>query len=219
MSYLPCIELEPADSADAAVIWLHGLGASGHDFEAIVPELKLPPDHRIRFIFPHAPSIPITINGGFVMPAWYDIMDMDIERKVDKQQLQTSADALNALIEREIARGIDSRRIVIAGFSQGGAVAYQSALSFTKPLAGLLALSTYFATASSITPSDANKDLTVYIFHGSNDPMVAESQGQMAYKTLLTMGYKAEYKNYPMEHAVCPAEIDDIANCLKLLLR
>ena len=125
MSYLPCIEVEPKTSANACVIWLHGLGADGHDFEPIVPELNLPETAAIRFIFPHAPSIPVTINGGMVMPAWYDILEMNIERSVDEKQLLQSADAVRALIDREIERGIDNSRIIIAGFSQGGAVGYQ----------------------------------------------------------------------------------------------
>lgn len=130
MHYLPAVEVEPTSPATAAVIWLHGLGADGHDFVPIIPELGLPPDHGIRFIFPHAPDMPVTVNGGYVMPAWYDILEIDLDRKVDVAQLQASAREVGKLIEREIARGIPSERIVIVGFSQGGAVAYQAALSY-----------------------------------------------------------------------------------------
>ena len=147
MDYLPCIEVEPQRPADAAVIWLHGLGADGHDFEPIVSELRLPDSAAIRFIFPHASSISVTINNGMVMPAWYDILDMSIEKKVDEEQLLISSEKITALIDREIERGIDSSRIVIAGFSQGGSVGYQTALAYPEPLAGLLAMSTSFATS------------------------------------------------------------------------
>ena len=149
-SYLTCVEIEPSTAATASVLWLHGLGADGHDFEPIVPELRLPRDAGVRFVFPNAPAIPVTINGGMVMPAWYDILALDIGRHVDEQQLRQSADAVAALVDREIERGIDSRRIVVAGFSQGGAVAYQLALSDPRPLAGLLVLSAYFPTARTI---------------------------------------------------------------------
>ena len=137
MDLLPCIEVEPRDysatglserEADAAVIWLHGLGASGHDFEPIVPQLHLPEKMAVRFVFPHAPNIPVTINGGFVMPAWYDILALDVERKINEQQFHDSVKATVALIERELERGIASERIVLAGFSQGGAIAYHAAL-------------------------------------------------------------------------------------------
>ena len=151
---LRCVEIEPSAQATASVIWLHGLGASGHDFEPIVPELQLPADLAVRFIFPHAPQIPVTVNGGMVMPAWYDILAMDIDRKVDEAGVLASADAVDALIKQEIARGIPSERIIIAGFSQGGAVAYQAALRHPQPLAGLLTLSTYCLLYTSPSPRD-----------------------------------------------------------------
>ncbi|TQV72704.1 carboxylesterase [Exilibacterium tricleocarpae] len=215
MTYLPCVEIEPATPATAAVIWLHGLGANGHDFEPIVPELKLPATLPVRFVFPHAPSIPVTINGGAVMPAWYDILEMTIDRKIDEAQILRSAAAVTALIEREIERGIPSNRIVVAGFSQGGAVAYQAALSCSRPLAGLMALSTYFATHQSINPSEANHRLPIHIYHGVYDPVVPETLGRRAHDLLLGMGYTTDYKNYPMEHAVCPAQITDMSQWLQ----
>lgn len=218
MSYLPAVEIEPATPATAAVIWLHGLGADGHDFEPIVPELRLPPELAVRFIFPHAPTIPVTINGGYVMPAWYDILEMDIDRKVDVAQLEASANEINKLIEREIARGIPSERIVIAGFSQGGAVGYQVALSYPKPLAGLLAMSTYFATADTIQPSATNARLPIHIFHGTQDPVVPETLGLKAFQTLTTRGYQPAYSRYRMEHNVCAEEVAEIAQCLRTWL-
>ena len=218
MPLLPCIEIEPDKPADAAVIWLHGLGADGNDFAPIVPELRLPDNMAVRFVFPNAPSIPVTINGGFVMPAWYDILALDMGRKVDRSQLLASAEKIRLLIDREIDRGISSQRIVLAGFSQGGAVSYQTALTYMQPLAGLLCLSTYFATGDSITPNRANKKLPIQICHGSRDPMVPEQLGQASYQRLLEMGYSVDYKTYPMEHAVCPEEIADISQWLQRVL-
>lgn len=210
MTTLSYIELETRSDPDAAVIWLHGLGASGHDFEPVVPELRLPKDAGVRFIFPHAPNLPVTINGGMHMPAWYDIKAMDIDRTVDEEQLLNSADAIGELIEQEIERGIDSKRIIVAGFSQGGAVAYQVGLAYPKPLAGILGLSTYFATFKSIKPSDANREIPIRIYHGTHDPMVPESLGRQSYLNLEKMGYNVSYETYPMDHSVCLEEILDI---------
>lgn len=216
MTYLPAIEVETSDiPANAAVIWLHGLGASGHDFEPIVPELNLPASAGIRFIFPHAPAIPITVNGNYVMPAWYDIVSLELERKIDLHQLLASAQKVADLIDREIARGIASERIVIAGFSQGGAVAYQAALTYPRPLAGLLAMSTYFATADSVAPHGANRELPIAIMHGSGDPVVPEVLGHKARDTLVAMGYAPQYRSYPMEHEVCLEQIADIGQILR----
>ena len=218
MSYLPCVEVQPKSTANAAVIWLHGLGADGHDFESIVPQLYLPEALAIRFIFPHAPSIPVTINGGLKMPAWYDILDMSFERQVDLTALNNSSRQIQALIDREIERGIPANRIVIAGFSQGGAVAYQAALTYPKPLAGLLAMSTYFATKESIQLSDANKSLNIKIMHGSQDPVVDPLLGEQALHSLTEMGFQPSYKSYIMEHCVCGAQITDISAWLVKLL-
>lgn len=218
MSLLPCIVKEPVGPANAAVIWLHGLGADGNDFVPIVPELKLPQELAVRFVFPNAPSIPITINAGYVMPAWYDITSIDIERKIDTTQLIASAEKIRRLIDREIDRGIPSDRIVLAGFSQGGAVAYQTALTHIVPLAGLLCLSTYFATKDSITPNSANKQIPIKICHGSMDPVVSVDQGKLASQRLSEMGYSVEYREYPMEHAVCPQEITDVSRWLQQVL-
>lgn len=223
MNLLPCVEIEPSSPdhtlpINASVIWLHGLGADGHDFEPIVPELHLPEQMAIRFIFPHAPKIPVTINGGLIMPAWYDILEMDIDRKVDATQLLHSVASVQALIDREIERGIDSRHIVIAGFSQGGAVGIHAALTYPKPLAGLLALSTYFATIDSIDLHPANRQLPIQIFHGTNDPVVQEIHGQNSVKYLTAMGFKPGYQTFPMEHAVCMEEINAISEWLQTIL-
>jgi phospholipase/carboxylesterase len=214
VSHLPCVELETRDPVDASVIWLHGLGADGHDFEPIVPELRLPGDAAVRFVFPHAPVIPVTINGGMPMRAWYDILELSVERHVDKAQLSASARAVTALIDREIERGVESTRIVLAGFSQGGAVAYEAALLYPRPLAGLLALSSYFATAGSFVPHEANADLAVLVCHGTHDPVVPEPLGHSSYQTLLAMGHPAEYRTYPIGHEVCLEEIREVARWL-----
>jgi phospholipase/carboxylesterase len=218
VSNLPCVEVEPENQARAAVIWLHGLGANGHDFEPVVPELHLPRELAVRFVFPHAPAMPVTINNGYVMPAWYDITEMSIGHKVDIQGLLQSADAIRALVDREGERGIDSRRIVIAGFSQGGAVGYQVALTYPEPLAGLLALSAYFATATTIRPDTANASLPISIYHGTADPIVPEYLGRESRDALVRMGYRPEYKTYPMQHAVCMEEIADISRVLQTWL-
>lgn len=218
MSPLPCVEIEPTEAATASVIWLHGLGASGHDFEPIVPELQLPPGTPVRFVFPHAPPIPVTINGGMVMPAWYDILGMGPGSKVDEAGIRTSADHIDALIEREVERGVPYERIVIAGFSQGGAVAYEVALRHPQKLAGLMALSTYFPTQDSIAVSDANQAIPILVCHGSRDPMVIEERGRQAVTALQDKGYHPDYHSYPMEHAVCLEEVRDIAAFLRRAL-
>ncbi|UTA47855.1 alpha/beta hydrolase [Simiduia sp. 21SJ11W-1] len=217
MNYLPHITVETGATPTASVIWLHGLGASGHDFEPVVPHLGLG-DLAVRFIFPHAPEIPVTINGGYVMPAWYDILAMDFERKIDEAQIQASSDAIGALIERERERGVPAERIVLAGFSQGGAVAYHTGLSYPHPLAGILALSTYFATWKSITPSPANAQVPVYVFHGDRDEVVPEAMGVEARRRLKDMGLNPHYQSYPMAHEVCMEEIHHIGQVLRKLL-
>ena len=216
---LNCEVVEPNGAANAAVIWLHGLGASGHDFVPVVPHLGLPDGHGVRFVFPHAPEIPITINGGMVMPAWYDIYAMSIEREIDLAQIESSSVAVRELIQRELDAGIDSDRIVLAGFSQGGAVAYHTALSYPKPLAGLLTMSTYFASAKEVQLAAENKSLPIHIFHGTQDPMVPETMGHTANQILQSMGFTPIYRSYPMQHEVCMEEIVDIGNSLKSWLQ
>ena len=212
MPQLKYLEIETHPKPQASVIWLHGLGASGHDFEPIVPELRLP--MGVRFIFPHAPNRQVTVNGGMVMPAWYDIISINIERRIDTQQIMASTDAINELIDQEIARGIESKNIVIAGFSQGGAVAYQTALSYHQPLAGVIALSTYFATKDTIKLHEQNRQLPIFIGHGSHDEVVPEMLGQQAHTALQEEGYKPSYHRYPITHSVCMEEIEDIGQWL-----
>lgn len=203
---------------DRSVIWLHGLGANGHDFVPIVPELGLTGDYGVRFVFPHAPSIPVTVNGGYVMPAWYDILEMSLERKIDTAQIEQSASWIRALIVQEIARGVSSEHIVIAGFSQGGAVAYQTALTYDKPLAGLLTLSTYLATKDSLQIHQVNKNLPIAIHHGTHDNVVPEVLGQQAKQWLENKGFTPNYQTYPMTHQVCPPQIKAIGQWLNEVL-
>ncbi|GAB3287692.1 alpha/beta hydrolase [Pseudidiomarina andamanensis] len=216
MSYLPCVEIEPQPPATHAIIWLHGLGADGNDFAPLVPHLT--PPVAVRFIFPHAPQIPVTINGGMRMPAWYDILSMSLGREVDEQQLRDSAAAVHQLIEREIERGIPAENILLAGFSQGGAVAYEAALTYPKHLRGLLALSTYLATHQSITPHAANNDIPILVQHGSQDPVVPEALGQHAYQWLKQHGYNAEYQTFTMQHQVCGEQVQAINAWLQKVL-
>lgn len=203
---------------DRAVIWLHGLGANGHDFEPIVPDLGLDGSYGIRFVFPHAPQIPMTINGGYVMPAWYDILEMSLDRKIDTAQIEQSANQIRELIAQEIERGVSSEHIVIAGFSQGGAVAYQTALTYDKPLAGLLTLSTYLATKDSLHVSEANKNLNIAMYHGTQDNVVPEILGQQAKNWLENQGFKPSYQTYPMAHQVCMPQIKHIGKWLNQVL-
>ncbi|MCE8023260.1 alpha/beta hydrolase [Billgrantia aerodenitrificans] len=212
------IEPRSGRPADACVFILHGLGADGHDFEPLVPALTLKEGLDVRFILPHAPRLPVTINGGMVMPAWYDIYEMSLDRRVDTRQLVASAERIQALVQEQIDHGIDSRRIILAGFSQGGAVAYQAALSFPAPLGGLLAMSTYFATAETIELNEANRGLPIEIHHGSFDPVVPEALGKAAQQRLQSLEYPVNYRSYPMAHAVCPQQVGDIAAWLNARL-
>jgi phospholipase/carboxylesterase len=220
MNYLPCVEVISNPSAEVthSVIWLHGLGADGNDFVPVVRELNLPESACVRFVFPHAPKIPVTVNNGYVMPAWYDIYEFTLDRKIDVDQLCGSAAKVHALIARELARGVPSEKIIIAGFSQGGAVAYEAALSFDKPLAGLLALSTYFATHASIRLHESNRGLPVLIQHGLQDPVVLEVLGARAYEQLSALGYPARYETYAMEHTLCMEQITAIGDWLQEVL-
>lgn len=209
---------EPAGTANSAVIWLHGLGADGHDFVPVVPHLKLPEGTETRFIFPHAEQIPVTVNGGMRMRAWYDILEMNIDRSVDESQLRTSAQATVALIEQQIEQGIPADRIVVAGFSQGGAVAYEAGLTYPQRLAGVMALSTYLATQDSLEPHAAQADLPVFVAHGSMDPIVPQQLGEQAKDWLQQRGYQVTWHSYPMAHQVCAEQLQDISRWLQQVL-
>jgi len=218
MSYLNCVEIEPVKPASASVIWLHGLGASGHDFEPVVPHFNLPDDLNIRFIFPHAPEIPVTINAGYVMPAWYDIMSMTGVREYNVEQYQQSVLAVRQLIQRERDRGIASERIILAGFSQGGAVAYSVALTHTERLAGLLALSTYFPDAESTQCEPVNSNLPIQVYHGDFDSVVKPELGELAIDDLRKKGFQPKFDRYPMDHEVCMEQIQHIGRWMVNIL-
>jgi phospholipase/carboxylesterase len=220
MQYLPAVEIETGSTpATASVIWLHGLGADGYDFVPIVSELELPNELAIRFIFPHAPELPVTVNGGYLMPAWYDILEMNLERKIDVTQLRASASKVHALIEREIARGIPSERILLAGFSQGGAVAYDAGLLFEKPLGGLLIMYSYLATQESLDINPANQQIPILIQHGQQDLVVPEILGQRAFRFLVDQGCRVDYESYAMDHSLCAEQLTSIARWLQQILK
>ena len=211
------IEVGPTGNVDGSVIWLHGLGADGHDFEAIVPQLNLPADLNLRFIFPHAPVRPVTINGGMSMRAWYDILSLDRDGPVDEAGIRESAAMLVALVEREHERGVPYENIVVAGFSQGGAIASHCALRFPEKLAGLMALSTYLPLRSTIQNEVADsataqtKSLPIFMAHGTSDPMLPMHLGTSSRDAMEALGYSVKWFDYPMPHAVCPQEIADIS--------
>jgi len=208
------VEVTTGDNPVGSIIWLHGLGADGHDFEPIVPELRLPAGIPLRFVFPHAPVQAVTINGGMAMRSWYDIVSFDSEGRADREGVLESSALLEQLIAREIERGIKPDRIVIAGFSQGGAVAIHTALQTEHDIAGLMALSTYMALPDDAEHAKSRKDLPIFMAHGRFDPVLQMAWGQASADKLVESGYSVEWHDYPMAHAVCPEEIADISNWL-----
>jgi phospholipase/carboxylesterase len=220
MAVLDCVEIEASGEARASVIWMHGLGADGHDFEPVVPWLGLPPDFGARFVFPHAPAIPVTLNQGMVMPAWYDIVEIDLARRHDRDGILRSRNSVRELVQREIQRGIPAASIVLAGFSQGGAVALDVGLRFEAKLAGIMALSTYLVLEDEIDGerSEANSSVPVLQVHGTHDPMVPVDRGMAARDQLIGMGYDVQWQEYPMQHEVCPDELVLIGQWLQKVL-
>lgn len=216
---LETIELESAPNPTTAVIWMHGLGADGNDFVPIVNELDLTRAPGIRFIFPHAPTRPVTINNGYVMRAWYDISFGDLEgntRKADEKGLRESQAQIGQLIARENSRGIATQKIVLAGFSQGGAIALQTGLRHPEALAGVMALSTYLPLADSFAAeaAPANAKTPVFMAHGTQDPVVPYAMGNNSHELLQKAGYAVEWHEYPMQHSVCLEEVTDIGRWL-----
>ena len=218
---LQTVELETGRSPTAAVIWLHGLGADGHDFEPIVPELDLPDALAVRFVFPHAPMQAVTINGGAVMRAWYDVYALEGQRREDAAGVRASQSKVEELIAREQARGIPSARLVLAGFSQGGAIALQTGLRHGERLAGIMALSTYLPVASTLAAeaSAANRAVPILMAHGLDDPLIPIERAAMSRRQLEAAGYAIEWHEYPMAHAVCMEEIADVSAWLQRILR
>ena len=214
------VTLEPVEPAQASLILLHGLGADGWDFVPIVGELGLPDTLPVRFIFPHAPMRPVTVNAGYVMRAWYDIRDFTPEGRADPEGLADSVRMVNACLEQQIASGVESRRIVLAGFSQGGAVALEAGLRYPRQLAGLLALSTYlpFPARLAAEQSAANAATPILMCHGRMDPVVPVAMGLEARDALVALGYPVEWREYPMQHEVCGPEIAEVSRWLKGIL-
>ena len=209
---LQCVEIETAPAPAHAIVWLHGLGADGHDFAPVVPQLVDPAWPPLRFVFPHAPVRPVTINNGVPMRAWYDIRGMQIADRQDEPGIRASIDAVGELLAREVARGIAPENLLLAGFSQGGAVALASALRHPQRLGGVIGLSTYLPLADRIVAerSEANAGLPVFLGHGSEDAVVPEALGILSRDTLQGAGYDVTWHSYPMAHQVCADEIDDL---------
>ena len=219
-SLLPYVEIESAPQPTAAVIWLHGLGADGHDFASLVPELDLSGCPPIRFVFPHAPSMPVTVNGGYLMPAWYDILGPNLVSQQDAAGIQASERAIVALIAHEVALGIPAERIVLAGFSQGCAMALHTGLRLPQRLAGIMALSGYLPLSDRLVAErhPANAQTRVFMAHGTQDPVVVIARGEASRDALAALGQPVAWHSYPMPHSLHPQEISDISAFLAQVL-
>lgn len=217
---LECVEMQTAAAPSASVIWLHGLGADGYDFVPVVRELQAHGVPAVRYVFPHAPMQPVTINGGQVMRAWYDILALDNLRREDDAGVRASQRQVGLLIEREIARGTPASRIVLAGFSQGGAITLQTGLRWPTPLAGLLALSTYLPLAATLAleASAAGRTVPVFMAHGTSDPVIPMARAVASRDALVAAGYAVQWHQYPMPHSVSAEELRDLAQFLKRVL-
>lgn len=217
---LPYVEVNCDGAHDAVVIWLHGLGDSGNGFAPIVPELHIPAEFKIRFVFPHAPIRNVTINNGMPMRAWYDIKTLDFNHRADVEGVVESAKMVEDLVEKEIAHGTPSHRILLAGFSQGGVIALHLGTRFSKPLAGILALSTYMSEPEKLAEqaNPANKETQIMCAHGQQDEVVPMFLGNAAYKVLKANDYNVVWHEYPMQHNVCPQELADISKWIQARL-
>ncbi|MCB6184393.1 carboxylesterase [Leeia sp. TBRC 13508] len=215
--FLPCVEHTLGDHPTHSIIWLHGLGADGHDFFPMTSELELPEGQSVRFVFPHAPMLPITVNNGYVMRAWYDIITLsDVHRTVDADGIAKSCAQIHALIDREVERGIPAENILLAGFSQGGVMAYYAGLSSKHSLSGIVALSTYLPNATELDKQRqaANFDTPIFAGHGTYDPVIRIQLGEEALQQVQDWGYPVEWHEYPTPHSVCAEEIEDLSDWL-----
>ena len=215
------IEVTPRGDPSAVIIWLHGLGADGHDFEAIVPQLRLPASLPVRFVFPHAPVRAVTVNGGLSMRAWFDIYDVELTAdSIDPDHFRESVGLLTALIENELQSGMAPDRIVLAGFSQGGAIVLHAGLHYEKKLAGILAMSMHLPTVaqSAAAFSPAAKQVPIMMAHGQSDPVIPLSKALATRQALSDLGYAVDWHDYPMPHSVCAEEIEDIRTWLLRVL-
>jgi len=217
---LNCVELQTRDRPDASVIWLHGLGADGYDFLPVVRELESMGAPAVRYVFPHAPMMPVTINGGYVMRAWYDILGTDLVRREDETSIRASQVAVEQLIAREVQRGVVRARIVLAGFSQGAAITLQTGLRQSEPLAGLMVLSGYLPLADSSSAERAPQSARVPIFmaHGASDPVIPIARATASRDRLHALGYTVQWHEYPMQHSLSAEELGDIAAFLTTAL-
>ncbi|MCC6533079.1 MAG: carboxylesterase [Burkholderiales bacterium] len=217
---LETIEISTGEQPDAAIIWLHGLGADGNDFVPVIDELELPPGAAVRFVFPHAPMMPVSINNGYVMRAWYDVHFDGVDKRADDAGIRSSQLAIERLLERERERGIAPQRTLLAGFSQGGAIALQTGLRHPARLAGVMALSTYLPLADSLASERAMENAATPIFmaHGRHDGVIAIQLAQRSVQRLRALGYAVEWRDYAMEHSVCMQEIADISQWLGRVL-
>jgi phospholipase/carboxylesterase len=217
---LETVEIETAPAPRASIIWLHGLGADGHDFVPIVPELALPETPAVRFVFPHAPMRAVTINGGAVMRAWYDVVAAGGDRREVEPGVRESARQIETLIERERSRGVADSAIVLAGFSQGGAMALHTGLRHPERLAGIMALSCFLPLGDALAgeASPANRDTPIFMAHGAHDPMIPLARGRRARDMLTALGYRPAWHEYPMPHSVCAEEVADISAWLGAIL-
>ena len=217
---LECVEILTGPNPTHSVVWLHGLGADGNDFAPIVPELRLPKSIAVRFVFPHAPVQPVTINGGMAMRSWYDILVPNLVRIEDEKGIRQSELSVNALIQREVARGIPTENIVLAGFSQGCAMTLHTGLRAPYKLAGLMALSGYLPLMNMADKDrhGANAQTPVFMAHGSFDPVVVIERAEASHQKLTSLGYAVQWHTYPMQHSVCPEEIQDMSAFLKTVL-
>lgn len=217
---LDCVEHETGPQPTHSVIWLHGLGADGHDFAPIVPELQLPASLAVRFVFPHATIQPVTINGGMAMRSWYDILTPNLVKREDETGIRISEQAIQALIARENARGIPSSRIVLAGFSQGCAMTLHTGIRFKEKLAGLMGLSGYLPLIDKAAHErePVNAATPIFLAHGTHDPVVTLERAEASRAKLVDLGYQVQWHTYPMPHSVCAQEIDDISSFLQSVL-
>lgn len=218
MTPLPCVEVASSEPTTASVVWLHGLGASGHDFEPIVPLLRLP---YVRFVFPHAPQRPVTINGGYVMPSWYDIRHLDFqgEERESEAEIIASSEAVATLLAREVARGVPSDRIVLAGFSQGGAMALHQGHRHPQTLAGLMVLSAYLVRGEALAEGHpANASTPILFAHGRYDDVVPHAAGRRAFETFSRPGRDVRFLDYPMGHEVCAEQVTAIGAWLRSVI-
>lgn len=211
---LEFVEYPAQGTHKASIIWLHGLGDSGNGFLPIAPELGLPPEFGVRFIFPHAPEQPVTINGGMVMRAWYDIKSFDLDKRADETGVRDSSAQVEALIQAELDKGIPADKIILAGFSQGGVIALHLAPRLKQKLAGVMALSTYMCAPQKLADEAVQAELDIFMAHGSQDPVVPMMAGRQAFDTLTTQGYTVSWQDYPMAHQVCAEELTAIRTWL-----